>query len=178
MTSARDRLKRWAVSRRRPIGAAALAAMAVAMLVATPGRATEQKLTVPRFASLRHGLVNMRVGPGTRYPIRWVYHRRGLPVEILRDYGIWRYIRDPWGTEGWMHVRNLTSKRTVLITGRIHRLRADPSDKAAAVARVEPAVIGHLERCKGDWCRLTVGSYAGWLRRRDLWGVYPGETLE
>jgi SH3-like domain-containing protein len=156
--------------------------MAVAALMvcatAAAGFATEQKSKVPRFASLRHGVVNMRVGPGLRYPIRWVYHRRGLPVEILRDYGIWRYIRDPWGTEGWMHVRNLTSKRTVLITGRIHPLRAEPSDKAAAVARLEPSVIGQLERCKGDWCRVSVGDYAGWVRRRDLWGVYPDETGE
>lgn len=153
-----------------------LAALVLLAVPVAAGRATEQKPDVPRFASLRHNKVHMRVGPGIRYPIRWVYRRKGLPVEILRDYDIWRYVRDPWGTRGWIHVRNLTSKRTVLVTGRIRRLRADPSDTAAAVARVEPAVIGKLERCEGAWCRVRVGDYSGWLRRKDMWGVYPEET--
>ncbi|MEQ8698484.1 MAG: SH3 domain-containing protein [Bauldia litoralis] len=170
--------RRRAVARALAILAIAVPVLAgpAALPVAT-GHATEQKPNVPRFASLRHAKANMRVGPGTKYPISWVYRRRGLPVEILRDYGIWRYLRDPWGTRGWMHVRNLTGKRTALITGRLHVLRAEPSDTAAPVVRVEPTVIGELERCQGAWCRLGVGRHTGWLRRRDLWGVYPGETV-
>lgn len=180
MTSGHDRTRRWATAGRRPVRAAVagLAALALLALAGGAGRASERKPDLPRFASLRHGKVNMRVGPGLRYPIRWVYRRRGLPVEILRDYDIWRYVRDPWGAQGWIHVRNLSAKRTVLVTGRVHRLRAEPSDKAAAVARVEPTVIGTLERCEGDWCRLSVGDYDGWLRRRDLWGVYRNETVK
>lgn len=184
MTNARDTKGLEGATDRRPVRRAAVPGLAAALmlaltasLAAPAGHATEQKPTVPRFASLRHNKVHMRAGPGTRFPIRWVYRRRGLPIEILRDYGIWRYLRDPWGTKGWVHVRNLTSKRTVLVTGRVRALRAEPSEKAPPVARVEPTVIGRLERCERDWCRLSVGQYTGWLRRRDLWGVYRDETV-
>lgn len=179
MTNARDTKGLEGTPRRCPVRTAAASGLAIVIFLALPaaGYATEQKPIVPRFASLRHGKVHMRTGPGTRFPIRWVYRRRGLPIEILRDYGIWRYLRDPWGTSGWVHVRNLTSKRTVLVTGRTRVLRAEPSVKAEPVARVEPTVIGRLERCNGTWCRLSVGDHTGWLRRRDIWGVYRNETV-
>ena len=39
-------------------------------------------LPIPRFASLRASDVNLRTGPGTRYPIDWVFTHQGMPVEI------------------------------------------------------------------------------------------------
>ena len=42
-------------------------------------------LKVPRFASLRSGEVNVRTGPGTRYPVEWQFVKRGLPIEITAD---------------------------------------------------------------------------------------------
>jgi SH3-like domain-containing protein len=74
-------------------------------------------LPVPRFVSLRSNEVNMRIGPGTRYSINWVYHREGLPVEILQEFDQWREIRDSEGTRGWVHKQMLQGKRMGLITG-------------------------------------------------------------
>jgi hypothetical protein len=37
-------------------------------------------LPLPRFASLRGSQVNVRTGPGVRYPIDWVFQRRSMPV--------------------------------------------------------------------------------------------------
>ena len=54
-------------------------------------------LPLPRFVSLKSGEANMRSGPGTAYPIRWVYRRKHLPVVIHDEHGHWRAIRDPWG---------------------------------------------------------------------------------
>jgi SH3-like domain-containing protein len=41
---------------------------------AKPGRDT--KPTLLRFASLKRHKTNVRVGPGTQYPIRWFYQQR------------------------------------------------------------------------------------------------------
>ena len=47
-----------------------------------PGMAPPTGLPVPRFVSLRSAEVNVRTGPGTRYPVEWVFVKRDIPVEI------------------------------------------------------------------------------------------------
>ena len=47
-------------------------------------------LPLPRFVTLRSGEVNLRAGPGVRYPVEWVYRKRHLPVEIIAEYDTWR----------------------------------------------------------------------------------------
>ena len=81
----------------------------------TKGSATG--LPLPRFAALRSDEVNLRAGPGTRYPIDWVYKRRDLPVEILREFEVWRLIQDPDGIKGWVHQATLTGRRAFIVTG-------------------------------------------------------------
>ncbi|HEX4193642.1 MAG TPA: SH3 domain-containing protein, partial [Stellaceae bacterium] len=49
---------------------------------------------VPRFVSLRADTVNLRTGPGNRYPIEYVYHRKGYPLEIVGEFDQWRQVRD------------------------------------------------------------------------------------
>ena len=44
-------------------------------------------LPLPRFVSLKSGEVNLRTGPGKRYPIDWIYRRRGLPVRASKPLG-------------------------------------------------------------------------------------------
>ncbi|MGH7002970.1 MAG: SH3 domain-containing protein [Alphaproteobacteria bacterium] len=133
---------------------------------------------LPRFASLRHDSVHVRAGPGQDYPIRWTYQRKGMPVQIVREYDNWRFVRDFEGSEGWVHAGGLTRRRTVLVMGSIRVLRAEPQDGAKPVARLEPGVVARLENCERIWCRLTVQGHAGWLKQQEVWGVRPGERLE
>lgn len=139
--------------------------------------ATEKALPLPRFVSLREDEVNLRAGPGERYPIDWVLTRKGMPVEILQEFDVWRKIRDAQGSEGWVHQRMVSGLRTVSITGAVHTLHANPDPTSPAVARAEPGVIARLLECHGDWCRIEAKAIKGWTRRADLWGVYADETV-
>lgn len=136
-------------------------------------------LPIPRFVSLRSDEVNLRAGPGTRYPIEWVYKRRGLPVEILREFDVWRLVEDPDGTKGWVHQATLTGRRSFMITGADATLRREPQDDAAAVAILKVGVVGHLRSCtaKSDWCQVQAGDYRGYLRRNQFWGTLPDEAV-
>lgn len=136
-------------------------------------------LKLPRFASLRSDEVDLRAGPGFRYPIRWVYRRLGLPVEIESEFSVWRKVRLPDGARGWMHEATLSSRRTGLVIGARHDLRRRPSNAAAAVAIVQPGVVLRLLRCDAGapWCRVAVAGFRGWLRRADFWGSFPGEAV-
>lgn len=132
----------------------------------------------PRFVSLRHDSVNVRAGPGQDYPIRWTYQRQGLPVQILREYETWRFVRDFEGGEGWVHASGLRRQRTVLVTGGVRLLRSEPREGARPVARLEQGVVARLEKCERAWCRLSVKGFSGWVRQQEVWGVRPGERLE
>jgi SH3-like domain-containing protein len=133
---------------------------------------------VPRFVSLRSGEVNVRTGPGTRYPVEWVFTRKDIPVEITAEFDTWRRIRDWEGAEGWVHQSMLSGRRAVVVLGDIRRLRLSPDPGAPAAARLEPGVVGTLARCRDQWCEVEVAGYEGWLARGEFWGVYPGETVE
>jgi SH3-like domain-containing protein len=134
-------------------------------------------LPLPRFASLRSDEVNVRTGPGTRYPVDWVYKRKAMPVEIVAEFENWRKIRDWQGASGWVHQSLLTGKRTFIVPSKAVSLHRTPALSAAVVAKLEPEVSGKIESCSGDWCRVKVSGVSGWLERRDLWGVYKSEPI-
>lgn len=171
-------------TRRRawPAAAAILSAALVAAVSAQPADAAPETsgLPLPRFVTLRAEEANMRTGPGEQYPIKWTYQRAGLPVEIVAEYHTWRRVRDWQGTEGWMHASMLTGRRSFIVTGETRSLRAAADAASPIVARIEPKVTGELDRCPaaGTWCRVRIDGLRGWLKRSDLWGVYPNETVE
>ncbi|NTU76790.1 MAG: hypothetical protein HGA90_03105 [Alphaproteobacteria bacterium] len=135
-------------------------------------------LPLPRFASLRFGEINLRTGPGTRYPIDWVFVRQGMPVEITAEYDIWRRVRDPEGAEGWVQKNALSGKRMVIVTGTRRDLRQKDDDKAPAVAHLEMGAMGALLSCEVEWCRAKFGEIKGYLRKNDFWGASPNETFD
>ena len=133
---------------------------------------------VPRFASLRSDDVNMRTGPGTRYPIEWQFTHKGLPVEITAEYDIWRKVRDPEGAEGWVHKSALTGKRAAIITGTMPReLRDGEDDTSVSLAHLEPGAVGQLLGCGKEWCKVKFSDIKGHLKKTDFWGAYPNETF-
>jgi SH3-like domain-containing protein len=137
----------------------------------------DTSLPVPRFVSLHSDRVNLRAGPGDRYPIEWVLIKKEMPVEITGQLEHWRRIRDWEGTSGWVHERMLTGKRAVIVKGGVRPLLQQPDPAAAVIARAEPGVVGRLLECRDSWCRIEAGDVTGWMRRSDLWGVYPNETV-
>lgn len=143
-----------------------------------PDAVVRSGLPIPRFATLRSDEVNLRTGPGVRYPVDWVFVRAGMPVEITAEFDTWRRIRDWEGTQGWVHRSMLVGRRSFVITGDVHTLRREPGGSSPAVAQVEPGVIGRLNYCKGDWCRVEAQGIEGWLRRDEFWGVYPDEEVK
>jgi len=136
-------------------------------------------LPLPRFAALRSDEVNLRAGPGTRYPIDWIYKRRELPVEILREFEVWRLVQDPEGTKGWVHQATLTGRRSFVVTAKEATLRREAQDTASPVAILKAGVIGHIRACQAasDWCQVQTGDYRGYLRRSQFWGTPPGEAV-
>ena len=148
----------------------ALAGIA-ACLAATTARA-EDEAGVPYWASIRAEVVNMRVGPGEDYRINWVYHRKHLPLKVLRMKEGWRLVRDPDGTVGWIMARFLTRDRGGHVQGKGPADMRDKADDSSDLRwRVQPGVTGRLGDCSDGWCRFDVDGRVGYVRQERLWGA-------
>jgi len=140
-------------------------------------------LPLPRFVSLKSAKVNLRIGPGTAYPVEWMYLKSGLPMEIVQEYDNWRRVRDAEGTEGWINQSLLSGKRTGIVSpwqrgkDALIAMRTDPDASARIVANLEPGVVVTIRACNGDWCQMEVDGRRGWVEQSQLWGAYPGETI-
>ena len=143
--------------------------------VAATAAAAEEPL--PRFVSLKADEVNVRTGPGMRYPIAWVFVREGLPVEVVAEYEIWRRIVDVEGAQGWVHRGMLSDRRSAIVLGDERNFYRRPDPDARVVLRAEAGVHGRLFGCREGWCEMQIAGLRGWTRRDHLWGVYPDEEI-
>ena len=134
-------------------------------------------LPVPRFVALKSDDVNLRAGPGKRYPIRWHYSRARFPVQIIEEFAHWRKIKDFEGTTGWVHKGIVDGKRTVLITEKQRNLYSKPDTESKLVMKVSANVIAPLKQCEPDWCQVEIQDHKAWVRKTDIWGVTREEVF-
>lgn len=162
--------------------------MLVAIAIGASSAAAQQRLgpetdlPLPRFVSLNSDRVNVRVGPGSDYPVAWIYVRLGLPVEVTEEVDNWRKVRDFNGDEGWVFYSLLSGERTVTVApnadGPTLALHAQANETSRIVAYLDPGVQASLEACANGWCRIRGTGFDGWIADENLWGVYPNEIVE
>lgn len=136
-------------------------------------------LPLPRFVSLRSDTVYVRAGPGMRFPVKFVYQRRGYPLEVVQEFDTWRKVQDADGDDGWVHQSLLSGMRHVLVGGQLPVTMYKKADtNARPVAQIESGVVAKLDECADNWCKVSASGYDGWLLKSSLWGVYEHEESE
>ena len=142
---------------------------------------SETGLALPRMVSLRSSLINVRSGPGNRYPIEWVYKQKGAPVEIIAEFELWRKIRDWEGSETWVHKAMLSGRRFVKVTNPgENNIYAKPESDSRVIAKSEDGVVGEIEKCPtpDGMCLIKFGTVKGWMPRKGLFGIYKDEVIK
>jgi len=166
----------------------AVAFMGVATTMISPSCAQGSGAAgLPKFYSLKSNPVNLRKGPGTKYPKAWVFRREGLPVEVLRKHGRWRQVRDSEGATGWILRTLISARRTALVSpwqlkesgsvAKLTTLHSSRGRQSRPIAKLEAGTLVSLKSCDRNWCRVSIGRYRGYVEQKRLWGVYPQETL-
>jgi SH3-like domain-containing protein len=151
------------------------AALLGALAIPAPAVAASQPLG---YASLSRDKVYLREGPTYRHKVLWIYRRKGLPVEVLSKYDVWRRVRMPDGAAGWVHNTMLSDARTVLITAKKPApLREDAAANSKILALAGPGVIAKLDACQAETCEVTTEGVTGWVDKNNLWGVNAGDIF-
>ncbi|MDR2902039.1 MAG: SH3 domain-containing protein [Lactobacillales bacterium] len=142
-----------------------------------------QDVTQPYFSSLRYDVVNLRTGPGNRFPIAWAYLQKNYPVKVIDKHDLWYQIQEIDGTTGWVHQTMVRARRYALVTEE-ETLRRKPDDNARRAAIVQKGTIGRILKCpeNSEWCQLEFQkedkTIKGWLKKKFFYGVYDYEVID
>lgn len=134
---------------------------------------------LPTFVSVRGDEVNMRTGPAERFPVRYIYQEKHLPLQVLDYIDGWYQVRESDGTIGWINKVMLSKERFVFIPMDTHLLEKADSD-TLPVALIQQGTIGKLEKCpkNSDFCKIRFDQIEGWLQKSKFWGVHLHEVID
>ena len=124
------------------------------------------------FLSLKNNEVNVRVGPSKKYPIKFTYKKKYLPLEILDKSETWRKIKDFEKNSGWIHISQLSKKKSAINTKNNSILYKKSTIYSEPIAKLEIGRLVLIKKCKDKWCKITSGDYSGWIFQSSLWGKF------
>ncbi len=122
------------------------------------------------FLSLRNDKVNLRQGPSFEYPIKLIYKKKHLPVIIVDRLETWRKIKDFENNSGWIHISQLSKKKSAINIENNSVIYTKPSIYSEPIARLEIGRLVLVKKCKIKWCKITSGNFNGWILENYLWG--------
>ena len=123
------------------------------------------------FLSLKNSEVNLRQGPSFEYPIKLTYKKKYLPVIILDRSETWRKIKDFEHNSGWIHISQLSKKKTALNSKNNSVLYRKPTIYSKPIAKLEIGRLVLIKKCNIKWCKITSGNFTGWITKSSLWGT-------
>lgn len=95
------------------------------------------------------------------------------PVEIIVDLGDWLKVRDAKGAISWVEAKELSSKRTVLVSANKAEIRQAPDASSALVASLEKDVALEIIDMKlnNGWLKVKHRDGAtGYILISSTWG--------
>ncbi len=154
------------------LAALMLAGTASSAGAADPPRLTPSGLDVPRYVSLKYETINARNGPDEAHRLLWVYHAKGLPVQVVAETREWRRICDPEGGLAWVHKRTTDGRRTAMrVQPKPLALLASPKPGSKVNAWLRGRSTANLDKCEKGWCRLKADGAHGWAPETEIWGA-------
>ena len=121
------------------------------------------------YLMLKNSKVNVRVGPGLDYPIKFIYKKKYLPVKVIDKKENFRKVIDHKKNSGWIHISQLKKKNSIVVlSSRI--LFKKPTFNSKPIANIERGKLFILEKCKKNWCKVSSQNYSGWINMDNVWG--------
>ena len=134
-----------------------------------PNSYSEEKKT---FLMLKNNKVNVRYGPSFDYPIKYIYKKISLPVQLIDKKENFRRIIDHKHNSGWIHISQLKKSYSVILTEK-HYIFSKPTKFSEPLAIAEKGKLILLKKCKKNWCKTSNKEISGWILFNGFWGQLP-----
>ena len=82
----------------------------------------------------------------------------------------WRKIKDFQNNSGWIHISQLSKKKSALNKKKNSIIYKKPTIYSKPMAKLEIGRLVLVKKCEIKWCKITSGSYKGWIFKNSLWG--------
>jgi SH3-like domain-containing protein len=136
-----------------------------------------EQITPKKYLSIRTSVANLRIGPSSSHPIAYVYEKKNMPVEVIDEFEVWRKVKDYQGDTGWVHLSQLSRKRSLLTTKDgivLYKKSTIYSEPIIKIGKSEAVVI---KKCIPNWCLVEIQKYKGWIQTEHVWGLENKEII-
>ena len=124
-----------------------------------------------KFLMLKNNKVNVRYGPSFDYPIKYIYKKIKLPVQIIDKKENFRRIIDHKKNSGWIHISQLRKSKSLIVTSQ-KILFKKPTKYSKPLAKLDQGRLLKVIKCEKKWCNIKTGDYSGWiLKDNNIWGI-------
>ena len=121
------------------------------------------------FLMLKNDKVNVRYGPSFDYPIKYIYKKKYLPVEVIDKKENFRRIIDHKKNSGWIHRTQLKTINSFVVIEE-QTMFSKPSKFSKPVALVKKGRLLLIKKCKKNWCQVETQDIIGWIESTNVWG--------
>ena len=122
-----------------------------------------------KFLMLKNNKVNVRYGPSFDYPIKYIYKKIKLPVQIIDKKENFRRIIDHKKNSGWIHISQLRKSKSLIVTSQ-KILFKKPTKYSKPLARLDVGRLLLIKKCEKNWCNIETENFSGWMDKTNIWG--------
>ena len=122
-----------------------------------------------KFLMLKNNKVNVRYGPSLDDPIKYIYKKIYLPVQVIDKKENFRRIMDHKKNSGWIHWTQLKKSKS-LITTSSKILFKKPTKYSKPLAKIEKGRLLIVKKCEKNWCNIQTDKFSGWIDKTNIWG--------
>lgn len=99
--------------------------------------------------------------------------KRNTPVEAVVSLEGWIKVRDSEGGLAWIEKKNLSDRRSLIVTADRAEVRQSPGDAATLVFEAEKSVsLDYVETLPGGWVKVRHrDGQSGFVRANQVWGL-------
>ena len=124
------------------------------------------------FLTLKYNKVKVRQGPSFKYPVKFIYKKKYLPVKIIDIKDNFRKIIDLKNNDGWIHVSQLTKKKSAINISNLSIAFKKPNIYSQPLARIEKGKMVTIKKCRDKWCKILIQNNQFWIQKKFLWGKF------
>ena len=121
------------------------------------------------FLMLKNNEVNVRYGPSFDYPIKYIYKKIRLPVQLIDKKENFRRIIDHKKNSGWIHISQLKKSKSLITTSK-KILFKKPTKYSKPVAILDTGRLLLIQKCERNWCNVKTDQFSGWVDKVNVWG--------
>ena len=98
---------------------------------------------------------------------------RGMPVEVVINYGTWSKVRDLAGDLSWIESKQLSERKNIVVRTINAKIRLNPDESADILFTADKGVLLELvDAITPGWVKVKHADGAtGFVRQADVWGV-------